>query len=107
VGAALTTSRVLLAAALHQARSPSRCITPGRSTMRMRMPSMRIAEASPTPMNLRISSVLREKAPNTDTMISAAAVMTLEVRARPMMTASRASPSRSRSSFMRDTMNTS
>ena len=73
----------------------------------MRMRRLRIAEASPTPMSLRISSVLRAKAPNTDTMISAAAVITFEVRASPMMTASRASPSRSRSSFMRDTMNTS
>ena len=53
----------------------------------MRMPSMRIAEASPTPMSLRISSVLRAKAPNTDTMISAAAVITFEVRARPKVTA--------------------
>ena len=40
----------------------------------MRMPSMRIAEASPTPMSLRINSVLKAKAQNTDTMISAAAV---------------------------------
>ena len=59
----------------------------------MSMASMRIAEARPSPMSFRNTSVLRAKAPKTATMISAAAVITREVRASPCH-GSRASPPR-------------
>ena len=72
---------------IHQLRSPSSCITAGTSTIRTIVASIRIAAAMPMPISFRNTSGLSAKAPNTATMISAAAVITRAVRASPSVTA--------------------
>jgi len=88
-------------------RSPSSCITAGTSTIRTIVASTRIAVANPSPMSLRKTSGLRANAPNTATMMSAAAVMTRAVFASPSATARDVSPCLECSSRMRDSRKTS
>ena len=63
--------------------------------------------ARPVPMSLAVRSDSRMNEPKTNTMIAAAAVMTLAVAARPSATERWLSPVRCHSSRMRDRRNTS
>ena len=76
---------------IHQFLSPSSCMVAGTRTRRMIVASMTTAAAMPIPMILRKIWSSSMKAPNTAVMISAAAVMTLAVAARPSATAVRVS----------------
>jgi hypothetical protein len=69
--------------------------------------SSRIAAARPMPISLSTRSSSRMKLPKTNTMMAAAAVITLAVEARPSATAVRLSPVRIHSSRMRESRNTS
>ena len=79
----------------------------GTSTMRTTVASMKIAVARPSPKSLMVVASPSTKLPNTVTMMSAAAVITLAVDASPSATASALSPVRSYSSRIRDSRNTS
>ena len=72
---------------IHQLRSPSSSIVAGTSTMRTMVASISTAIARPRPNSLSWRSSPRAKAANTQNMISAAAVMTRAVAARPSATA--------------------
>ena len=96
----------------HQLRSPSSSIVAGTSTMRTIVASMSTAIAKPRPNIFSDRSSPRTKAPNTQNMMSAAAVMTLAVIASPSATAVPLSgvprrTVRSYSSLMRESRNTS
>jgi hypothetical protein len=69
--------------------------------------SSRMAVARPVPMSFTVRSFSRMNVPKTNTMIAAAAVMTLAVAARPSATEVRLSPVRCHSSRTRDSRNTS
>ena len=92
---------------IHQFLSPSSSMVAGTSSMRTMVASSSTAVARPTPISLVTRSGSSRKAPNTNTMISAAAVMTRAVAARPSATEVRLSPVRSHSSFTRERRNTS
>ena len=79
----------------------------GTSTSRTRVASMSTATASPSPISLIDRTSATTKLPNTQTMIAAAAVMTLAVDPRPSTTALVLSPVRSYSSRIDDSRNTS
>ncbi len=68
-------------------------MTAGTSRQRTRVASIAIATASPTPNSFTSGSPLRMKLEKTQTMISAAEVITRPVVARPSMTALVGSPS--------------
>src|SRR5690606_24899445 len=70
----------------HQLRSPSSSMVAGTSSIRTMVASSRIAAARPVPISFITRSFSRMKLPNTNTMIAAAAVMTLAVAARPSAT---------------------
>ena len=91
----------------HQLRSPSSSIVAGTSTMRTTVASTNTAVARPMPASLRNTASSITKAPNTVTMIAAAAVITRAVLASPSATARRLSPVRTYSSRTRDRRNTS
>ena len=63
----------------HQLRSPSSSIVAGTRTIRTSVASMSTATASPRPISLSDRTSATTKLPNTQTMIAAAAVMTLAV----------------------------
>ena len=71
----------------HQLRSPSSSIVAGTSTMRTIVASTSTATASPRPNSFSDRSSPSTNAENTHTMISAAAVITRAVAARPSATA--------------------
>ena len=79
----------------HQQASPNRVMIAGTSMQRTIVASIAIATASPTPNCLTTTLPLSTKLANTQTMISAAEVITRPVVARPSTTALRVSPSSS------------
>ena len=91
----------------HQFFEPSSSIVAGTSNMRTSVASSSTASARPEPNSLTIRLSSSRKAPNTTTMIAAAAVITLAVAASPSATEFTASPVRSYSSLTRDSRNTS
>ena len=92
---------------IHQFLSPSSSIVAGTRIRRMMVASMTTAAAMPMPMIFRKIWSSRMNAPNTAVMISAAAVITLAVAARPSATAVALSPVRRYSSRTRESRNTS
>ena len=75
--------------------------------MRTSVASINTAAAKPSPNTFSSRLSPSMNAENTQTMISAAAVITLAVTASPSATAAALLPVRSNSSFMRDSKNTS
>ena len=75
--------------------------------MRTTVASRNTATAKPTPSSLMAIIGPRANEPKTNTMITAAAVITRAVDARPFATAEALSCDRSYSSRMRDSRNTS
>src|SRR6185312_7850517 len=73
---------------IHQFASPISAITPGTSTQRTIVASTATATDRPTPNCFTVGSPLRMNEPNTQTMISAAEVITRAVPASPSTTAS-------------------
>ena len=71
----------------HQLRSPSSSIVAGTSTMRTIVASMMTAMPRPSPNSFSCRSSASTKAPNTKNMMSAAAVITRAVIAKPSATA--------------------
>ena len=71
----------------HQFARPSSYMIAGTRTSRTMVASMKIALARPIPMSLRPTWSASANAPNTATMIAAAAVITRAVAARPSVTA--------------------
>jgi hypothetical protein len=69
--------------------------------------ALHVDVARPVPNSLMTRSFSSRKLPKTNTMISAAAVMTLAVTARPSATEVRLSPVRVHSSRMRESRKTS
>jgi hypothetical protein len=82
-------------------------MTDGTRSIRTIVASMKIAEAMPTPMTLRMTSALGMNAANTATMMAAAAVITRPVPASPSTIARWLSRVRSQDSRMRLTRKTS
>jgi hypothetical protein len=76
----------------HQLRFPRSSMTAGTSRQRTIVASTAMATDSPMPNSLTTGSPLRTKLENTQTMTSAAEVMTRPVWASPSTTASLASP---------------
>ncbi len=91
----------------HQAALPISTMTAGTSRQRTRVASMAMATAKPTPNCFTVGSPLRMKLVNTQTMISAAEVITRPVEARPSMTAFVGLPSSFQCSWIWVSRNTS
>ena len=79
----------------------------GTNSMRTMVASTSTALARPTPNSLTRRSVSPMKLPKTTTMIAAAAVMTLAVKARPSATEPLLSPVRTNSSRILERRKTS
>jgi hypothetical protein len=77
----------------HQAALPNSAMIAGTARQRTTVASIAIATASPTPNCLTIALPLSTKLAKTNTMISAAEVITRPVVARPSTTALCGSPS--------------
>lgn len=91
----------------HHAARPSSDITAGTSVIRTTKASMTTPTARANPMDLMIGSSIRTKPPNTDVMMSAAAVTTRALWPMPLTMAACGSAPWTKSSRMRETRKTS
>ncbi|RIJ76965.1 hypothetical protein D1871_08250 [Nakamurella silvestris] len=91
----------------YQLRSPRSSMTAGTRSIRTTVASTSTAVARPNPIVFSPRSGKKTNEANTQTMIAAAAVMTLAVRATPSATAVLAFPVRRYSSRTREIRNTS
>ena len=107
VGGAVTRSRRATGPGSHQLFSPSSAITLGSTTPRTIVASTSTPRLSPTPSSWSPATRPATRPARAPTMISAAALTTAPVRARPSRMAVGVSAPASRASRMRETMKTS